>query len=77
MSGTKETIIKSIFHTVEIVLAGAFILALLYFFKDDMEVVESVKKAALTMIPVAVAAFGTKFAREHERIPITDYVNER
>lgn len=77
MSKTKDALIKSAFHTLEVVLLGGAVLFVIYLFRDDADIMAALKDAVLIAIPVGVPAFLAKLAREHDKVPIKDYVNER
>lgn len=75
-SDIKLDLLKSAMHTGEIAIFGGMALAAVYMFKDDADVGAALKDAALNIIPVAVAAFATKFNRTSATTPSSDYVND-
>ena len=75
-SDIKLDLLKSALHTLEIIVFGGVALLIVYMFKDDANIAAALKDAALTIIPVAVAAFLAKFNRTTDKTRTSDYVND-
>ena len=77
MDNIKAAFIKSLLHSVEVGISAAVILCVLFLFQDDVEVMNAIRGAVLSALPIAIASFIPKFARTHPGIPLGDFVNDR
>ncbi len=73
----KESIIKSLLHTLEVAIAGGAALFIVYLFRDDADIMNALKDALLNVIPVAVGAGLAKFNRASPLTKMPDYINQR
>ena len=80
MSDAKEAIVKSLLHTLEVVVALGVGLFVVNLFREDADVIAALKDVLIAAIGAAgaiIPVFLAKFARESGSVPIADWINDR